>query len=267
MINILYKYYARIFGRNFLLPFHRALFGLSLRGMGIMNYYDSYTSGEVSLLKRLKALGTIGIAVDIGANEGEYTKLLLKHLAPQNIYCIEAHPLTFNRLKNLESIKAGGVRLYQYAITDGSQEHIELFDYDGLGSSQASVIPAVSETFFAKPANIVTVPAISIDEVVDGWGIEKIGFLKIDIEGGEYAALVGAKNLLANQAVDYIQFEFNEMNILSGAHMKDFISLLADYDLYRLLPKGMVPIENYSPRLHEIYAYQNILAVRRGMPI
>jgi FkbM family methyltransferase len=267
MISKFYKYYARLFAWSFLFPIHRALYGLSLRGMGVMNYSDSHTSGEAYLLERLGALGTIETAIDIGANEGAYTMLILEYLEPKNIYCIEAHPKTCDRLRSLQSTKSANIHVLHYAISESDHGQKELYDYDHSGSSQASLIKNVSETFFSKSANKFIVPAISIDELAKKHGIQEIGLLKIDIEGAEYSALKGASKLLATQSIDYIQFEFNEMNILSGAYMKDFIALLAGYDLYRLLPRGLIPIRNYSPRLHEIFAFQNILAVRHGMPI
>ena len=37
--------------------------------------------------------------------------------------------------------------------------------------------------------------------------------------------------------------------------------------IYRLLPRGMVLIENYRPKLHEIFAHQNFFAVKNNIKI
>jgi hypothetical protein len=54
------------------------------------------------------------------------------------------------------------------------------------------------------------------------------------------------------------------MNVISRAFFRDFYTLLPDYAFYRLLPDGPVPLGEYSPILWELFASQNIVAVRRG---
>jgi hypothetical protein len=52
------------------------------------------------------------------------------------------------------------------------------------------------------------------------------------------------------------------MNIVSKSTFKDFWDFLSGYNFYRLLPGGaLLPIEDYSPILNEIYAFQNIIAI------
>lgn len=60
-----------------------------------------------------------------------------------------------------------------------------------------------------------------------------------------------------------IQFEFNIMNIASKSYFLDFWKILSDYKFYRLLPNGMVKIEQYKPWYCEIFAFQNIVAILR----
>lgn len=106
---------------------------------------------------------------------------------------------------------------------------------------------------------------ITLDEFCSERGIDKIDLLKIDTEGNELSCLLGAKELLERGAIGAIHFEFNEMNAVSHATFKDFWDLLDGYDFARLLPGGrLLPITKYSPLQCEIYAYQNIVAVRRN---
>jgi hypothetical protein len=72
--------------------------------------------------------------------------------------------------------------------------------------------------------------------------------------------------LLQENRIDIIQFEFGEMNIASRVFFKDFYDLLSgQYHLYRLLPNGLLPLEPYNARRHEIFIYQNIIAINRRM--
>lgn len=61
-----------------------------------------------------------------------------------------------------------------------------------------------------------------------------------------------------------IHFEFNETNIISHVFFRDFWQQLPGYDFYRMLPSGLIHLKRYSPLLCEIFAYQNIVAIRKG---
>ena len=95
--------------------------------------------------------------------------------------------------------------------------------------------------------------------------IKKIDFLKIDIEGNELSVLEGAKNLIKGNKISLIEFEFNEMNAYSRTFFKDFINLLPNFKFYRIMPKGLYKLGPYKPITHEIFAFQNILAVKKGL--
>jgi hypothetical protein len=73
---------------------------------------------------------------------------------------------------------------------------------------------------------------------------------------------------LRESRIGYIQFEFNALHVFSRAFFRDFRIALHDYDLYRLLPRGLLPL-NANVTMTEIFGFQNILAVpksRRGTP-
>jgi hypothetical protein len=87
--------------------------------------------------------------------------------------------------------------------------------------------------------------------------------LKIDTEGCELDVLKGFRRYIEGGKVGAVQFEFNEMNVLSRAYFHDFWNLMPGYDFYRLLPGGMIRLEGYVPLFCEIFAFQNIVALRR----
>ena len=53
------------------------------------------------------------------------------------------------------------------------------------------------------------------------------------------------------------------MNVVSRVYMLDFMKLLNNYDFYRLLPNSMYPLNDYRPLTHEIFGFQNIVAIRK----
>jgi hypothetical protein len=74
--------------------------------------------------------------------------------------------------------------------------------------------------------------------------------------------LKGAQKLIESKSINIIAFEFNMMNIVKRVFLKDFINILPGYSFYRLLQDGLIPL-SYN-NLQEIFAYQNIIAIRTG---
>ena len=66
--------------------------------------------------------------------------------------------------------------------------------------------------------------------------IKHVNFLKLDIEGSEYKALMGAKKSLRNGYIDYIQIEYNQTWIKAQATIEKllFLSKKYNYCLFRI---------------------------------
>ena len=84
------------------------------------------------------------------------------------------------------------------------------------------------------------------------------------MEGNEVNVLKGSKESLRNDIIEAVQFEFTQINSTSRIFMKDFFDILEEkYTINRLLPNELIPLNTYNPTMHEIYAYQNIIALRK----
>ena len=92
-------------------------------------------------------------------------------------------------------------------------------------------------------------------------GVRVIDFMKIDTEGHELAVLQGCGDMLSDGSIKAIQFEFNQMNVISRVFLRDFHELLdARYELFRIAPKALIPLNPYNTR-NEIFVFQNIVAI------
>ena len=70
--------------------------------------------------------------------------------------------------------------------------------------------------------------------------------------------------MLARGGISMIQFEFGPANIYSRTYFYNFWSLLSDsYDLFRIVPGGVVPITHYGEQL-EVFLTTNYFAMRKG---
>jgi len=249
------------------------MFKLSLKGMGINNAADYKISGEKHLLKLVFKQFSNPVVFDIGANRGTYTLECLKINPNCKIYSFEPHPENFNILKKQANkhkfipVNLGVSSENKEFILYGSEK-----DDEGVFSSFHSEV--LNDIYKEKPLEY-KVQAIKVEDFIKEKGIDHVNLMKIDTEGHNLEVLKGAKNLIDNGKIDVIQFEFNEMNIISRSFLKDFIEILKNYCFYRLLPDEFLKIDYnkelsinaINPAVYEIFSYQNIIAIKKEIEL
>lgn len=263
MLPKLYQLYASLFARPFFYKWNKLLFELSIRGLGMLNSNTFKMSGEQYFIEKMSSRTKEGIIVDVGANVGKYSEHFLSRHPSQQLLAFEPHPTTFQELsKNLASYPQ--VKLFNKGVSDQKGE-LELFDYEEKdGSSHASLYKGVIENIHGAKAVSHSVETVALDNILQQYKVGRIQLLKIDTEGHELNVLHGAKYYLTNNLVEVIHIEFNEMNVVSRTYFKDFYDLLStNYYLYRLLPNGVLPLNEYIPVRMELFAFQNIIAINK----
>jgi len=263
ILAVIKQIYVFIFARKFFFGFNSMLHGLSLNGLGILNYENDNVSGEKKFIEYLTEnnLLSAGVILDVGANIGSYSAMLRNHNIEIPIYAFEPHPMNFQNLKNASS---------KYGFSPISKglgkinERVKIYDYSAQeGSQHASVYKDVIEVIHKSNSREFEIELTTIDSFVEENNLQKIALLKIDTEGNEKNVLLGAEKAIENNIIEVIQIEFNEMNVVSRTFFKDIIDLLPGYTFYRLLPDGMKALGNYYSVLHEIFAFQNIVAIKQ----
>jgi FkbM family methyltransferase len=261
------RLYLLLFARKSFFSLNTMLFKLTLRSMGMLNSESDYLSGERAFLQAVIKQRDTLLVLDVGANVGKYANRI-KQLCPHaTIYAFEPHPHSFARLQ------AAAQRHGYHALNLGCSDApgtLALYDYaSGHGSSHASLYREVIEDIHQKQSHrqsrAITVEVTTLDQVIAAYGLQHITILKIDTEGHELHVLRGAQQAIQQQNIDLIQFEFNEMHVISRSFLRDFSEMLPGYRFYRLLPDGMMPLGAYYALTWELFAYQNIVAVREGV--
>jgi FkbM family methyltransferase len=260
--------FRRLFLRRSFYPLHRISFTLSLHGMGMLNYENTKLTGERAFLKKLlrRGYGELPVVLDIGASDGRYSAMV-KSIAPEaQVYAFEPHPLAFKRLE--ACARSNGVIPFNVGCSDEEGPSV-LYDYaDKDYSAHASFHKGAFEEIHKKQSISYPVGTVTLDDFVERkLNIGRIRLVKTDTEGNDLKVLRGAQRLIAQKSIDVIQFEFNEMNVISRVFFKDFVDLLSDYRFYRLLPDGPVAIGEYYPVSFELFAFQNIAAIRKDLEI
>lgn len=263
-MRFFFHVYRALFARVFFRKLNTALFRLSLHGLGVLNFENSSISGERYFLTRVlpKLVSQRRpVFLDVGANVGDFCVLLVTQFPNAVVHAFEPHPRNYVRLV-AQNFPVERVKCHHCGLGKVSSTAIlyDRADYDG--SSHASLHESVISEIHGQLVVSVEVRIDTLDAVVRQEGLDYIDYLKIDTEGHELAVLEGAAELLLSNKIGCIQFEFNEMNVASRVFLRDFRKALAGYKLFRLLPNGMLPLCD-SPLETELFAYQNIVAIRR----
>jgi FkbM family methyltransferase len=254
-----------VFARPIFQKFNSALFYLSLHGLGVLNYHNDEISGERYLLRTWLPRAISGpklIFFDVGANVGHYSEMMLECFPTAFVHAFEPHPRNYSHLLQ-HAFPADRAKCHNIALGQCSGS-MTLYDHaDNDGSEHASLHEATITEFHEHSAVGTHVRVETLDDIAAKEGVEYIDFLKIDTEGHELAVLSGASRLLREHRIGYIQFEFNALHVYSRAFFRDFRNILSDYELYRLLPKGLLPLGT-SVTSTEIFGFQNILAAPKS---
>jgi FkbM family methyltransferase len=175
---------------------------------------------EPALVAAQLLLPRDAVVLDVGANLGILTIGYARHAA--RVIAIEASPRTFEYLtKNLAHAGVTNVETVHVAASD-STTTLEFFD-----SGWFSAGSFVKESTLA--ANIhdgsITVPAEPIDAVVDRLGLDRLDFLKLDVEGHELPALRGAKDTIARfRPIAAIELNFFTTTSFGNTLPLDFLA-------------------------------------------
>lgn len=242
-----------------------AVYDVALRWNGFAIGFkgkEGLSHPEEAFLKRFLPNVGPGVLMDVGANHGSYTLFLQRARPSASIYAFEPHPRSFALLQQRATLP--NVHLVNAALSD-TAGFVELYDFaNNDGSTQASLSQEAVALFDANTVHH-SVECTTLDAFAEAQGIEQIAFLKIDTEGFDINVLRGAQRLLSERRIGAIQFEFIPTNIALRVTMRDFFEILPGYRLHRLCVNGgLMPLEPYSVKRHEVFVIQNIIALPRS---
>jgi FkbM family methyltransferase len=187
------------------------------------------------------------IVLDIGANIGYYT-LIFARLAGTNghIYAFEPEPNSFNILsENVAGNHYTNITLFQKAVS--SEDRKVRFFSDPYSNLDHRLYP------YNKKERGMSVDAVRLDSLPEFLDT-KINFIKMDIQGAEYAALKGMTHLLENNPRVILICEFWPSGLEKfGTPPQDLFTLLIDlgFELREIdeMEKTLTPVTSLSELL------------------
>ncbi len=105
-----------------------------------------------------------------------------------------------------------------------------------------------------------TVRLSTFDDYCASGNIERVDFVKIDVEGHELSVLRGAKRMLNEGRVGVVQFEYGGCYIDARVLLKDIWQLVDEakqgYAFYKIFPDRLERVDEYKQTL-ETFQYSN----------
>ena len=190
--------YAEVFGNK--------LF-LNKKGLALsISHYGTYEELESKIMEEKIEMGNI--VVDVGANIGLHTLNMARIVGNTGqVFAFEPDPSNFEILKkNVKINNYKNIILEQKAVGD-KHGRTTLYQSDHPGKHR--IFPQTEQ---AKSQ--VQVELTNLDNYFDSDMIDKINFIKIDVEGLEFSVLKGMKNILKNSKKIKILFEFMPENTM-----------------------------------------------------
>lgn len=147
------------------------------------------------------------VSIDIGANIGITTIWIAKN--SERVYSFEPEKENIKRFnENLEANNINNVILFQEAVSNEVGE-LELNILESYGHHSLGKV-ATSKILGTQKVNVVT-----LTEFCKEQNIQKIDFLKIDVEGFEIEVFEGARELFENNSIKTVAFEISEVPLKS----------------------------------------------------
>lgn len=207
--------------------------------------FERYEKETVALFRKTVTPGMT--VVDIGAHIGYYTRIAAKLVGRKGaVYGFEADPENFSLLKKNTS-RFKNSELVPFAIAD-KEGVIDFYHYDDKSGAH-STLQNVPLPFQKRK---IAVNAVSLDRWLQKRGITRVDIIKMDIEGGESAALSGMRETLKRTHALFTEFAPAWIEA-AGSTPREFLQTIEShgFTIHAITPLGRVIL---SPIADERYA-------------
>ncbi len=261
--KLISNFYIFIFGRKSMQFYNDIILSLSLNAKGYKNYGDFNKTGEKAFIKLINK--EIKFSIDVGANIGNYTKLLLLE-TDSTIFSFEPLPKAFGKLKTIKEKFSDRLKIFNIALGD-KNTNLEI-NYGDETSEKASFLKNLEGLSFVGDYNkhSMLIEVKKLDDYEEILPVKNIDLIKIDTEGYEYEVLVGAQKILSKYKPKFIQIEFNWHQMIKKQTLYSFSKLIPFSDVFQILPNGnkLIEVDPMRPESN-IYHLSNFVFIRKDI--
>jgi FkbM family methyltransferase len=153
---------------------------------------------------------------DVGSQNGATTIEYLNAFPSAQVVAFEPEPDNWLTARDALASYADRCVILKSALSDkDGTANFHINSHNGTHS----VLPIGDIRFWASPeteVRIISVQTRSLDSIASERAIQSIDIVKMDIQGGELAALKGATNLLADKAISLLALEVEFQFLYQG---------------------------------------------------
>lgn len=206
--------------------------------------YDIRLNGEEAMLERLRPFAP-AILLDVGANVGDWSLAACRHLPTAIVHAFEIAPRTAEELRS-NAVAAFPDRLIVNDFGLGDREGAITIYFSEESTTATSTIRDVflisaAEHGIRAPLTEVAARITTGDAYLREHGLERVNFLKIDVEGAEVAVLDGFREAFERGAIELVQFEYGPINLPARQFLEDHYRFFAErgFKVGKLFPEGV----------------------------
>jgi FkbM family methyltransferase len=198
--------------------------------------HGAYEAATIEFLRGYLRIQPGDILLDVGANIGWFA-VFFDRLAPAGaeVLAFEPDPLNYELLThNLRVNDCRKVTPVMRAVSDARRTS-RLYLYPDKNRGRHSLVPS-------EGREVVDVETITLDEFL-GERARRVRFMKMDIEGHEYAALAGARELLRH--LPALLMEYSPGLYPAGGGKEEILALLFGQGFvpHRIVAGSLSPVE------------------------
>lgn len=207
---------------------------------------------------------------DIGANYAYYTERLSKLVGNSGkVYAFEPIPFTYEVCDLIvDKLKLSNVSLYQKGVSDHTGTisfSVPKLDFGGISAGQAHITGRTIEESKKKnyydfdSEEIINCEIVDLDSFV-GEKVDRLKFVKIDIEGAEYMALKGMESLVKKyQPILLLEIQpaFLDGFGIDQIVFKNYLTKDLGYDIFVMDPS----VKKIKPYTSETFLDDNYIFI------
>lgn len=161
----------------------------SVEVMCSLDFERNETETTLSIIKDI--MNDSFVMLDIGSNVGWYSLLIKNLYENARVYSFEPVPLTYKRLKNNIMLNGHSAdNAYNIGLYDKKSKMDFYYDIEGSGGSSMANLRG------REKVEKIQVDVETLDEFAIEHSIDKVDFVKCDVEGSELFVFKGGRKLL-----------------------------------------------------------------------
>lgn len=147
------------------------------------------------------------IIIDVGANKGEWSDVVMKMIPDCCVVFIEPNQVLLHYMMIKYDYNENDIKYLNCAAYWRSGKTVPFYYFTNRNNGLSSIYR--NKKWEHLPMKTGKVETISIDDYCDRSGIDHIDFIKIDVEGAETEVIRGMEKILHGRRVKFIQIEYS----------------------------------------------------------